>query len=83
MTKITVIGESPKEEKKLKPIELIGLIMSNGKEIKTNGFIPLTHYNEVMVLKVKEYHFDCILYCKTTAGATDIFTANFNDGVAE
>ena len=83
MTKITVIGEAPKEEKKLKPIELVGLIMGDGKEIKTNGLASLTHYNEVMVLKVKGYRFDCILYCKTTAGATDIFTANFNGGVAE
>lgn len=83
MTKITVIGEAPKKEKKLKPIELIGLIMSNGKEIKAERLPTLTIYNDVRVLKVMGYDFDCILYCKTTSGKTDIFTANFNDGVAE
>ena len=33
MTKITVIGEAQKEEKKLKPIEFIGCIQITGKEI--------------------------------------------------
>lgn len=83
MTKITVIGEAPKEEKKLKPIELIGLIMSNGKEIKAERLPTLTIYNDVRVLKVKGYEFDCILYCIKKGVAADIYTANFNDGVAE
>lgn len=83
MTKITVIGEAPKEEKKLKPIELIGLVLINGKEIKAERLPTLTIYNDVRVLKVMGYNFDCILYCITHDGVTDIYTANFNDGVAE
>lgn len=83
MTKITVIGEAPKEEKKLKPIELIGCIHDHGRSINSNHSANPSLYKEIKVIKVKEYDFDCICICVNEGGEEFIFTANFNDGVAE
>ena len=83
MTKITVIGEAPKEEKKLKPIELVGCIHDHGKSINPGANKKPSDYKEIKVIKVKDYNFDCICICVNKGGAEFIFTANFKDGVAE
>lgn len=82
MTKITVIGEAPKEEKKLKPIEFIGCIYEEGKAMNLKFTVNPSNYKEIKVIKVKHQHFDCICICINDCGEY-IFTANFNDGVAE
>ena len=83
MTKITVIGEAPKEEKKLKPIEFIGCIYDHGNSVNLNLTVRPSNYKEIKVLKVKGYDFDCICICAQSNGDEFIYTANFNDGVAE
>jgi hypothetical protein len=83
MTKITVIGEAPKEEKKLKPIEFIGILQIDGNSISTSIGKKPNDFQEINVVKVKSYNFDCICLAKSKSGNMNVYTANFNDGVAE
>lgn len=83
MTKITVIGESPKEEKKLKPIEFIGCIHDDGISINLDISLKPSDFEKIRVIKVKDYKFDCLCICSHKQGFESTYTANFNDGVAE
>lgn len=76
MTKVIVLGQEPKEEKKLKPIQVTKMICYNGKTTNTNK--DISYYDEVSIIKVKNFSFDCIII---PTGINLIYLGHFNDGI--
>lgn len=77
-TKVIVLGQEPKEEKKLKPIEVCKMLHYDGKT--SNHKNNLKNYDEIKVIKVKNFEFDCIII---TDVPSFVFLGRFNDGVVE
>lgn len=84
MTKVTIIGEEPKEKKKLKPIQAVACLQNTVSQERVNWIYTGEMSNslnktEIKVLKVEGYrNFDCIIISDL-----NIFLGYFNDGVVE
>ncbi len=84
MTKVIVLGQEPKEEKKLKPIECVKYCLADSNWTKEN--VGLSSYKFVYLIcrNWRESNFDlmiCSDYENMTNGA--IILGHFNDGIVE
>jgi len=76
MTKVTILGENPNEEKELKPIEVTHILLANGE---TRKYITnLSDYQDLKIIKLRDYQgFDCLII----ANPSMIFLGQFNAGI--
>ncbi|PHJ51476.1 hypothetical protein VF04_34980 [Nostoc linckia z7] len=85
MTKVIILGEQPKEEKKLKPIELIKWI-SSIKGICEGAVVKPSEYDFVVLLS-RLYDgsaYDLMyVYDKNQQMSGTLYLGHFNDGVVE
>lgn len=78
MTKVIILGQEPKEEKNLKPIEVKRIVNRDGTcDVWKSA--DISDYNEIKVIKVNDYDFDCIIITDTNI----MFLGHFNDGIVE
>ena len=79
MTKVTILGQEPKEEKKLKPIEAIACIQAGENGALYYSTYDLTKVQELKIIKInyKKYPFDCIII----NDLGHVFVGHFNDGI--
>lgn len=84
-TKVTVLGEEPKE-KKLKPIELEGCLMHGCERVNYDSFgkdfLNPSNYKEIILVK-RNYGLKDVFLCKKHDGDEVIMFGHFNDGVVE
>lgn len=86
MTKVIVIGEQPKEENELKPIEFVyQLIESKGKpRIEKAGALPFMWNNIELISKSQSIDFyDMMFAYDNDRSRGIIYLGHFNDGVVE
>lgn len=85
MTKVTILGQEPKEEKK-KPIEFVGYLMTNPTSGINTNILQQDQPNcwdEIVVIQGKlPYKYDIFL-CTKKSGEHVMMLGYFNDGVVE
>lgn len=84
-TKVTVLGEEPKE-KELKPIEFHGCLVKGCDSVNYDSFdkdfVTPSNYKEIILIK-RDYGPKDVSLCKKHNGDEVIMFGKFNDGVVE
>lgn len=82
---IIIIGEEPKQNKVLKPIEFLRVINydGNGTSKIDKPDLRLFFFKKVTIVKIRDYSFDCICICEDKYNNVHTFTAMYNDGVLD
>ena len=83
MTKVIILGQEPKEEKKLKPIEFVKAIPDTGK-LQNPNYKPSEFENIELICK-NYYHedFDLMFAYDLERSRGCLYLGHFNDGVTE
>lgn len=85
MTKVIILGQEPKEEKKLKPIQFTGFIHYLGHRLcdsTAESMKDPSFFDEIRVIKREgNLEFDIFLCYKD--GIRSTYIGNLNDGVVE
>lgn len=86
MTKVIVLGNQPKEEKKLKPIEFVyAIIESKGKPRIDKTRSTPSMWNNIELLSKSQSidYYDSMFAYDDDTSMGIIFFGHFNDGVVE
>lgn len=81
MTKVTILGQEPKEEKELKPIQFMKVIHEEDLKITTPTCRPNDWDNIELIGRGKGY--DIMYAYDHDRNKGRIFLGHFNDGVVE
>lgn len=82
MTKVIILGQEPKEEKKLKPIEFVKSLTSM-LNIQ-NSFSSPKGYNHVELISRKyNSEYDLMFAYDEDRNKGNLYLGHFNDGVVE
>lgn len=82
MTKVTILGQEPKEEKKLKPIEFVKFLDYDFK-FKKGALEPRFCDNIKLICLDYSDGFDLMFGFKEDKRAGTLYLGHFNDGVVE
>lgn len=86
MTKVTGLGQEPKEEKKLKPISFVYFLDGNGKTNSTSSIPSQLENIELISKRYRNRKYD-LIFCHRGSrnGASDgqqgLYLGHFNDGI--
>lgn len=81
MTKVIILGQEPKEEKKLKPIEFKYSLLSTCKEFKVAVANPKNYLNIELICKDYGYSYDLMFAYDSNRKEGTFYVGHFNDGV--